>query len=262
MATDSRPTIVFFAGAFAEPTCFDGIVPFFKKAGYPCVYAKVRSLNPDPSDLASISTANDASEARKNVLLPLIEEQHKDVIVFTHSYGGVVGGAAAAGLSKVARTSRNEAGGVVGLVYLVGNIVSEGESLLQAVGGAYPPFIKEGNPSPGLAVIEPAMSILYNDVDASSSLVPSLEAAMIPHALKAFETSATAPAWADKELDGRRLYIRTLDDQCNPSFLQDIWIEKSAVPWEVADLKTSHCPFISCPEEVANITLRFVEKLV
>ena len=145
MATSNRPTLVFFPGAFAEPSCFDRLVPHFQKAGYPSVYARIPSLN--PSDPASISTNNDASETRKNVLLPLIEEQHKDVIIFTHSYGGVVGGAAAAGLSKASRASRNEAGGVVGLVYLVGNIVSEGETLLQAIGGAYSPFIKEGNVS-------------------------------------------------------------------------------------------------------------------
>lgn len=67
----------------------------------------------------------------------------------------MVGGAAAAGLSKVARLSDNQEGGVIGLIYLVGNIVSEGESLLQAVGGAYPPFITEGNVSLILLPEEP-----------------------------------------------------------------------------------------------------------
>jgi pimeloyl-ACP methyl ester carboxylesterase len=258
MTTPTRPTIVFFAGAFADPSCFDLITPLLQKAGYPTVYARIPSLN--PSNPASASSANDASETRKNFLLPLIEEQHKDVIVFTHSYGGVVGGAAAAGLSKVDRTSRNEAGGVVGLVYLVGNITSEGESLLQAVGGAYPPFIKEGNPSPGLAVINPVIPILYADADVS--LTASLEAAMIPHALAAFETPAPAPAWAEAAFDGRRAYIRTLDDQCNPLFLQDIWLEKSGVKWDVTDLKTSHCPFISVPEEVVSKTVSFIEKWI
>jgi pimeloyl-ACP methyl ester carboxylesterase len=146
MATTlSRPTIVFFAGAFAEPSCFDRIATQFQSSGFSTVYATVPSLN--PSALSSVSCSKDASEARNNTLLPLIDEQHKDVIIFTHSYGGVVGGAAAAGLSKVTRISRNQKGGVIGLVYLVGNIVSEGETLLQAVGGAYPPFIKEGNVS-------------------------------------------------------------------------------------------------------------------
>lgn len=149
MATEpSRPTIVFFAGAFADPSCFDRMIPYLHKAGYPTIYASVPSLN--PSDPSTASCANDVSETRKNVLLPLIEGQGKHVVVFTHSYGGIVGGAAAAGLSKGVREGRGEEGGVLGLVYLVGNIVGEGESLLEAVGGAYPPFIKVGNVSLGV----------------------------------------------------------------------------------------------------------------
>lgn len=102
------------------------------------------------------------------------------------------------------------------------------------------------------------MPILYADCDTSSA--STLEAAMIPHALAAFETPAPAPAWAEASFDGRRVYIRTADDQCNPLFLQDIWIEKSKVSWDIADLKTSHCPFISCPEEIVQKTLNFIEK--
>jgi hypothetical protein len=83
---------------------------------------------------------------------------------------------------------------------------------------------------------------------------------MIPHALAAFETPATAPAWAEKEFDGRRVYIRTLDDQCNPLFLQDMWLKKSEVSWEIIDLKTSHCPFISVPEEVVEKTINAIER--
>lgn len=73
------------------------------------------------------------------------------------------------------------------------------------------------------------MSILYNEVEPFSPLVPALEAAMLPHALKAFKRPATAPAWKEKGFDDRRVCIRTLDDHCNPLFLQDIWIEKSGV---------------------------------
>jgi len=257
-SSSSRATIVFFAGAFSDPSCFDELVPHLQKAGYDTVYAHVPSLN--PSDPSSVSSSNDANETRKKVLLPLIEEQHKDVIVFTHSYGGVVGGAAAAGLSKITRRSHNEPGGVIGLVYLVGNIVLEGETLKQAVLGTYPPFIKPGNPSEGLVVIEPVMPTLYADVD--QSLAPTLEAAMIPHGLAAFETPAPAPAWAEPAFEGRRVYFRTLDDQCNPKFLQDIWLEKSGVSWNIVDLKTSHSPFISCPEEVAAKTLSLIDNWV
>lgn len=134
------PTIVFFAGAFADPSCFDALSARFQKTGYRTAYARIPSLN--PSEPAIASTSKDAAEVRTNLLLPLLEDG-KDVIIFVHSYGGVVGGAAAAGLSKSARMVQGLPGGVIGLLYLVGNIVGEGETLLQAVGGAYPPFIKQ-----------------------------------------------------------------------------------------------------------------------
>lgn len=134
------PTVIFFAGAFADPSCFDTFSKQLKAAGYPTTYAYIPSLN--PRDPTTVSSSLDAEFARKNYILPLLD-QGKDVVVFAHSYGGVVGGAAAAGQSKVSRTAAGKLGGVIGLVYCVGNIVREGETLLQAVGGAYPTFIKE-----------------------------------------------------------------------------------------------------------------------
>ena len=143
MAT-SLPTVVFFAGAFADPSCFDELAVSFKDAGYPVVYANVLSLN--PSNPKDVTTSKDMQHTRENVLLPLLND-NKEVVVFVHSYGGVVGGAAAAGLSKASRSSEGKKGGVIGLLYLVGNIVGEGQTLLQAVGGAYPPFIKQDHVS-------------------------------------------------------------------------------------------------------------------
>lgn len=140
----ARPIIVFFAGAFANPSCFDALAALFKNEGYLTVYAQVLSLNASKPE--EVTTARDAEHTRKEVLLPLLQDG-KDVIVFTHSYGGIVGGAAAAGLSKKSRTAEGKKGGVIGLLYLAGNIVHEGKTLLEAVGGAYPPFIKENTVS-------------------------------------------------------------------------------------------------------------------
>jgi pimeloyl-ACP methyl ester carboxylesterase len=140
-----RPAIVFFAGAFADPCCFDALASLFGEEGYPTAYARVLSLN--PSNPEEVTTARDAEHTREKVLLPLLEDG-KDVIVFTHSYGGIVGGAAAAGLSKSSRIAKGKKGGIIGLLYLAGNIVHEGKTLLEAVGGAYPPFIKENTVRP------------------------------------------------------------------------------------------------------------------
>lgn len=76
-----------------------------------------------------------------------MEDDHREVVILAHSYGGVVGGAAAKGLDKPTRTAQGQPGGVIGLVYVAGNITLEGECLLEAVGGVYPPFIKENKVS-------------------------------------------------------------------------------------------------------------------
>lgn len=113
-------------------------------------------------------------------------------------------------------------------------------------------------PAKGLAIIDPAMETLYNDVDVSFK--EKLEAGMNATALAAFETPSGPPAWAESAFDGRRAYVKTLDDQCNPVFLQDMWLQKSGVQWETVALQSSHCPFISRPEEVAKIATEIFKK--
>lgn len=90
------------------------------------------------------------------------------------------------------------------------------------------------------------MEILYNDCQ--SNLASVLESTVKPHANLAFETKATAPAWADNGLDGRGVYVRTLADCCNPTAIQDVWLEKSKVKWDVVNFDSGHMPFVSQPE--------------
>ncbi|KAJ5094155.1 alpha/beta-hydrolase [Penicillium angulare] len=252
------PVIVIVPGAFGTPEGFDGLQPYLTKAGYTTHPGAYPSCN--PSDASEVSSAQDIAFVRNNVLLPLLNEHGKDVVVIAHSYGGVVAGGAAAELAKETRRAQGQDTGVVGLIYVVGNITLEGESLFNAVGGGYPPFIKVNKPSEGLAVIEPAMDILYNDCD--RALEPALDKLMQPHGLRAFETPATGPAWAESAYDGRRAYVRTLDDCCNPSVLQDIWLEKSKVEWDVVDFKTGHMPFVSQPQALAEQITKFIDGFV
>lgn len=79
---------------------------------------------------------------------------------------------------------------------------------------------------------------------------------MRPHALQAFETKPSAPAWADAGFDGRRAYVRTVQDACNPAFLQDMWLEKSKVKWEIINMETGHMPFVSQPKALADHVIR------
>ncbi|ETS80442.1 hypothetical protein PFICI_07971 [Pestalotiopsis fici W106-1] len=251
----SKPEIVIVPGAFGTPAGFDKLAKHLHAAGLTTHGAAYPSCN--PTDPATASSARDIAHVRDHVLLPLLDAG-KHVVVLVHSYGGVVGGAAARGLDRPSRAAAGLEGGVVGLIYMVGNITLENETLLEAVGGAYPPFIKVGKPDKGLAIIEPAMDILYNDLDPGLEL--KLSQNMQPHALHAFESKPSAPAWADAAFDGKRAYIRTLDDNCNPYVLQNMWIEKSKVEWEIVDFKSGHMPFESRPEELAGEIVKLINK--
>jgi pimeloyl-ACP methyl ester carboxylesterase len=137
MSSATPPVIVIVPGAFGTPQGFARLLPYLTKAGYATHPGAYPSCNPsDPAQVSS--SAQDIAFLRDTVLLPLLNEHGKDVVIVAHSYGGVVAGGAAKGLAK--GTSRQT--GVLGLVYVAGNITLEGESLLAAVGGAYPPFIK------------------------------------------------------------------------------------------------------------------------
>ncbi|MCJ1371275.1 hypothetical protein MMC20_002490 [Loxospora ochrophaea] len=140
MSPSERPTIVILPGAFHPASTFRAIIPYLQDVGFPTVVETLSSVN--PSDPTSTTCASDALSFRDKALVPLIEMENKNVVLLLHSYGGVVGGAAAVGLDKSTRLSQNKSGGIIGVCHLSANIVPEGETVLSTIGGQLPPFIK------------------------------------------------------------------------------------------------------------------------
>lgn len=127
-------------GAFGTPEGYDKLLPYFEEVGLPTAPGSYPSCN--PADPSSATDLNDINVLRENVLLPLIDQQGKSIVILAHSYGGVVAGGAAKGLDLPTLRSEGHTTGIVGLIYVAGNITLEDESLFEAVGGAYPPLIK------------------------------------------------------------------------------------------------------------------------
>lgn len=125
MPSQTPPLILLVPGAFGTPECFNPLLPNMKEAGYhthPGPYAS--SNPPDPS---AATCANDIASLRDGALLPLLDQQHKDVVILAHSYGAIVASGAAKGLGKPTRAKSGQTGGVVGLIYVAGNIVLNDE---------------------------------------------------------------------------------------------------------------------------------------
>lgn len=140
MASATPPTLLLVPGAFGTPDGYEKLVPYLEKDGFSTHPGPYPSCN--PTDPSTATAEKDITSLRDQVILPLLDQEHKDVVIVAHSYGGVVAGAAAKGLDKTTRQAQGKNSAVLGLIYVAGNITLEGESLLEAVGGEYPPFIK------------------------------------------------------------------------------------------------------------------------
>ncbi len=71
--------------------------------------------------------------------------------------------------------------------------------------------------------------------------------------LLSFNSPAGLTHYQDSAYNGRRVYLHTTQDQALPPFAQDMFVSGSGVAWKVLKLDSSHSPFLSGPENLANI---------
>ena len=100
------PTFIVVPGAWHSATHYDALIRQLRSAGHPVLMISLPGLNAiEPST----ATCRADAEAIRRQLLPLIEKEGKDLVVVSHSYGGIPGGGAAHALSKCARTKNGKA---------------------------------------------------------------------------------------------------------------------------------------------------------
>lgn len=139
MSANTR-AVVLVPGAWNPPGCYSKLVKELEQAGFSATAIQLSSFDaPNPSLVSCTSDTNTVRDA----LLPLIEEQGKEVVVVSHSYGGIPAGGAARGLSKTARARAGREGGVVAMYYITAFIVPEGTTLLNMMGGTHAPYVQE-----------------------------------------------------------------------------------------------------------------------
>lgn len=156
------------------------------------------------------------------------------VVVVAHSYGGAP------------TTEAAVAPSVQHIVYIAAFALDEGESLLGAVGGVAPSWwVIDGPLVTAGTAHEPAASLFFADVD--PELAEEFVAKLKPQSRLAFEEPLTAVAWREKPTT----YIITEQDAVFPVPAQEALSARSGST--VYRLDTSHSPFLSQPEAVADI---------
>jgi pimeloyl-ACP methyl ester carboxylesterase len=227
----SQPTVVLVHGAWADATGFDGVIRTLHDQGYRAIgfATPLRELQTDAGYLAD--------------LLKTIEGP---IVLVGHSFGGAVITNAATGNDQV-----------VGLVYVAGWALDEGESIGQlletAEGSLVPPALREvpftnpdGSEGVDLYLDQDAFRDAFAaDVDPQTARV--MAAAQRPWSAAALSAASGPPAW--KSIPS--WYLLGTEDKAIPPATQRFMAERAGSTIE--EVPASHASMVSRPDVVMKL---------
>jgi pimeloyl-ACP methyl ester carboxylesterase len=221
---DSHP-ILLVHGAWHGPWAWAKVEPVLRERGHEVHMLDLPSSGPERDSLADLY--EDAATVRR-----ALDGIGRDTLVVAHSYGGMAVTEGAAGAENVGH-----------LLYLTAFMLDEGESLFAAVGGVEPDWWNISEDGRTVIPDRPG-EIFYNDcspedaADASARLNPQL--------IDSFKQPLRAAAWRDRP----STYVICDQDNAIPVFAQEHMSQHAG---EVRRIDASHSPFLSRPDEVAEI---------
>jgi len=215
-------TVVLVHGAFADGSSWGNVIPLLEKHGFKVIAVQ----NP------LTSFADDVATTRR-----VIDAESGSVILVGHSYGGAV-------ITTAALDRKN----VSALVYIAAFGPDEGENL-QTLLKEYPSKISS-------ALVPDAAGFLYIDrnrfaevfaADVTETVLSIMSATQKPINSQTFGQKYDTPAW--KTIPS--WYLVANDDQAINPNLQHMFAERMGAT--TREVKSSHVPFASNPDAVADI---------
>jgi pimeloyl-ACP methyl ester carboxylesterase len=226
-----KGNITLVHGAWADGSCWSKVILLLQAKGYTVTAAQIPLT----------SLADDVEVTRR-----LLANQSEPTVLVGHSYGGAV-------ITGTASAAPN----VKALVYITAFGLDEGESLA-SVG-------KQGPPPAGAAAVAPdAAGFLWIDRTkfhevfaggATADEAAVMAAVQKPLSVVAAGDQQGAPAW--KSLPS--WYLVCTDDQMIPPPAQEFFAKRMNAT--VQSVASSHCPFVSHPEAVADIIAAAVDSI-
>jgi len=221
-----RPNIVFVHGAWADGSCWSGVIERLQEAGY--------SVRAPQFPLSSLD--DDVARLRQ-----VLAFQDGPTIVVGHSYGG-----------QIITALGTDAPNVVGLVYIAAFGLDEGESLggLLSQGPVTPALVHMFTDPRGYVWLSEEDFVVHfaGDVDRRQARV--MWAVQQPLAGPAFGQAMGIPAW--KSLPSWYLVAKN-DEAIPPDVERQFATRMGATTVEVP---ASHVAMVSHPDEVAALVER------
>ena len=220
---NTQPNIVLIHGAWAEGSCWSGVIQRLQADGY----------HVTAPQFPLTALADDVARLRQ-----VLDQQGGPTIVAGHSYGGQVITALGA-----------DAPNVAGLVYIAAFGLDQGESLAA--------LLSQGPVTPALAHLlidkqgfgwlseDDFVNHFAGDVDPVKAAV--MYAVQQPIAMSIFEEAMGVPAW--KTLPS--WYLVATDDQALPPDAERLFATRMGAA--TVEIPSSHVAMVSHPDEVAQL---------
>ncbi|KAJ9622185.1 hypothetical protein H2204_011617 [Knufia peltigerae] len=255
------PIIYIVHGSWHSPIFFDPVKTRLESRGYQVICPQLPSMT---GELPAVKTMYDDADPVRRDLENLIEDQGQDVLLVMHSYGGIVGTQAAAGLGKAERRAAavesqqqqgsssggGGGGGVIRLLYVCSFILTEDEHLCQPLGGEPAPFLKiEEN---GICIPVNPEQVFYQDLPVDEQKYWATQ--VKPQPLITQFNPMTKVAYKNIPVS----YLYCENDQALPCSIQKFFVERCRTTVDVTTFTCTagHSPFLSQPDFFADLVVK------
>lgn len=226
--------IVLVHGAWADGSCWSGVIERLQEAGY-------RVTAPQ---FPLTSLADDVARLREVLAL-----QDGPTLLVGHSYGGMIITALGCDVPNIA-----------GLVYVAAFGLDEGETLegLLSQGPSPPAIAHLDIDGQGFAWLPRDDFVNYFAADVDPVQAEVMHAVQQPLSAAVLKTRMTEPAWKGYP----SWFIIASNDQVIPPDAERMFARRMGAA--VAEIRSSHVPMVSHPDEVADLIVectRAVERI-
>ena len=140
MAPSSKPVFVLVPGSALTPSHYAYLQHLLLSQGYGALSA----LLPTVGATSSVTAEDDTEFIRSRMLLPVLDMEKHDVIMISHSYGGMPASAAARGLGKADRIAEGKTTSVLGQIFIATILPrgGDGKDIVGTFDGKLPPHLQ------------------------------------------------------------------------------------------------------------------------
>jgi len=231
MEMNGRPNIVLVHGAWADGSCWSGVIERLQADGF-------RVTAPQ---FPMTSLADDVARLRQ-----VLDLQDGPTVVAGHSYGG-----------QIMTALGDDAHNVAALVYVAAFGLDEGESLGQLLsqGPVTPALVHLFTDARGFGWLSEEDFVEHFAADVDSTKAHVMYAVQQPLASSAFTEVMGAPAWRSLP----SWYLVAQNDEAIPPDAERQFAARMGAT--TTEIPSSHVPMVSHPTEVAQLIATAAEQI-